>query len=65
LSELDELSVAAAAYRQVFGHGVPTDVLQMFVQRPGPLLMEIRQAVALRKPVPGLLARSRVTGLMT
>ncbi len=58
----DDLTNAASHYRSVFGHAVPPDVVQMFALRPGPLLMEIRQAVALNKPVPAWLARSRVPG---
>jgi hypothetical protein len=62
LTDPDNLSTAVAAYRQAFGHNVPSEVLQMFVHRPGPLLMEIRQALALSKPVPAWLARSRIPG---
>ena len=65
MTESDNLSTAVAAYRQAFGHNVPTEVLQMFVHRPGPLLMEIRQALALSKPVPAWLARSRVPGTVS
>lgn len=56
----DSLATATAAYRATFGHAVPPEVVQMFAMRPGPLLMEIRQAVALNKAVPAWLARSRV-----
>jgi len=65
VTEPDNLSTAIAAYRQAFGHNVPAEVLQMFVHRPGPLLMEIRQALALSKPVPAWLARSRVPGTVS
>ena len=60
-----ELSAAATAYRDAFGHGVPTEVLQLFAQRPGPLVMEIRQAIALNQAVPGWRARSRSTDIGT
>ena len=55
----NDLSVAAAAYRDAFGHGVPTNVQRLFALRPGPLVMEIRQAIALRRPVPGWQALAR------
>jgi len=58
----DSLAAATAEYRQVFGHPVPAEVVQMFELRPGPLMMEIRQAVALGKPVPAWLARWKVAG---
>ncbi|MBS0394443.1 MAG: hypothetical protein JSR54_07425 [Proteobacteria bacterium] len=57
--DLNDLSIAAAAYRDAFGHGVPTEVQRLFAMRPGPLVMEIRQAIALRRPVPGWEALSR------
>jgi hypothetical protein len=56
----DELATALAAYRNQFGHAVPAEVVQLYAVRVGPLVMEIRQAVALRKPVPAWLARSRL-----
>ncbi|MBS0374627.1 MAG: hypothetical protein JSR73_08580 [Proteobacteria bacterium] len=57
--ESNELSVAAAAYRDAFGHGVPAEVQRLFAMRPGPLVMEIRQAIALGRPVAGWRALSR------
>lgn len=57
----DSLTAAVGAYQLAFGHHVPADVVEMFAHRPGPLMMEIRQAVALKKPVPAWLARSRVS----
>lgn len=54
------LAAATAAYSQTFGHAVPADVVESFAYRPGPLMLEIRQAVALKKPVPAWLARSKV-----
>jgi len=54
----DEVSAAAAAYCSAFGHRVPAEVLQLFALRPGPLVMEIRQAIALGRPVPGWRALS-------
>jgi len=48
---LTALQAAAEAYRRAFGHGVPAHVATMFASNPGPLLGEIRQAIALRQPV--------------
>ena len=56
----ENLAAATAAYRQTFGHAVPSEVLQMFASRPAALMMEIRQAVALNKPVPAWRERSRM-----
>lgn len=47
-----ELQGAMDAYRQAFGHPVPGTVAMLFSQQPGPLLVEIRQAIALGRPVP-------------
>ena len=55
----NDLSIAAAAYRDAFGHEIPAEVLQLFAARPAPLVMEIRQAIALKQPVRGWRARSR------
>jgi hypothetical protein len=55
----DELTAALTAYRHTFGHPVPSEVIRLFSVRTGPLLMEIRQAIALGKPVPAWLTRSR------
>ena len=54
----DPLAAAAADYRREMGHAVPPEVLQMFALRPGPLIVEIRQAVALNRPVKAWLAQS-------
>ncbi len=54
-----DVAVAAAAYRSAFGHGVPIEVQRRFAPHPGPLLVEIRQAIALGRPVPGWRALSR------
>jgi hypothetical protein len=43
----NDVSVGAAAYRNASGHAVPAEVLQLFSLRPEPLVMEIRQAIAL------------------
>ena len=56
----DDLTSALAAYRHAFGHPVPSEVVRLFSLRIGPLVMEIRQAIALGKPVPAWLARSRL-----
>lgn len=55
-----ELAAASRSYLNAFGHPVPDDILEMFATRPGPLLLEIRQAVSLHRPVKAWLARSRV-----
>jgi hypothetical protein len=57
----DDLAAALATYRDTFGHPVPAEVISLFAMRTGPLVMEIRQAIALGKPVPAWLARSRRT----
>ena len=61
-TDSEEVSAAAAAYCSAFGHRVPAEVLQLFALRPGPLVMEIRQAIALGRPVPGWRALSRESG---
>lgn len=58
-----DLSTAARSYLSAFGHPVPDDVLEMCAARPGPLLLEIRQAVSLLRPVKGWLARSRAASI--
>lgn len=59
MSASDELAEAAAAYREALGHPVPSEVVQMFATRPGPLLLEIRQALALHRAVAGWAADFR------
>lgn len=54
-----DLAAAARSYLSAFGHPVPDEVLEMFVTRPGPLILEIRQAVTLQRPVKAWLAKSR------
>jgi len=54
-----DLATAARSYLSAFGHPVPDEVLEMFVTRPGPLILEIRQAVTLQRPVKAWLAKSR------
>jgi hypothetical protein len=49
---VSELQRAMDTYRQTFGHAVPGTVAMLFSSQPGPLLMEIRQAIALGRPVP-------------
>jgi hypothetical protein len=56
----DELGAALQSYLKAFGHPVPNEVIEMCATRPGPLLLEIRQAVVLGKPVKAWLARSRM-----
>jgi|APFre7841882724_1041349.scaffolds.fasta_scaffold394137_1 hypothetical protein len=55
-----DLATAARSYLSAFGHPVPDEILETFATRPGPLLLEIRQAVSLQRPVKAWLARSRV-----
>jgi len=54
-----DLAAAARSYLSAFGHPVPDEVLEMFVTRPGPLILEIRQAVTLQRPAKAWLAKSR------
>ena len=58
-----ELATAARSYLSAFGHPVPDDVLEMFASRPGPLLLEIRQAVSLQRPVRAWQTRPRVSAM--
>jgi hypothetical protein len=53
------LAAALRAYRDAFGHEVPTEIVDKYATRSGPLTLEIRQAVALGKPVAAWLARSK------
>jgi hypothetical protein len=55
-----DLTTALQAYLQAFGHPVPAEVIEMYATRSGPLLLEIRQAIALQRPVKAWLERSRV-----
>ena len=57
------LAAALRAYQTAFGHEVPRDIVDKNVGRSGPLMLEIRQAVELRKPVQAWLARSKVSPL--
>jgi hypothetical protein len=62
----DQLATAANSYLKTFGHPVPDEIIEMFASRDGPLLLEIRQAIALERPIKAWLARSRMappTGL--
>ena len=54
------LAAALRAYQTAFGHQVPTEIVDKYADRAGPLMLEIRQAVALRQPVEAWLARSKV-----
>jgi len=55
-----DLATALQAYLQAFGHPVPAEVIEMYARRSGPLLLEIRQAIALQRPVKAWLERSRI-----
>jgi hypothetical protein len=54
-----DLAATARSYLSAFGHPVPDEIVDTFATRPGPLLLEIRQAIALQRPVRAWLARSR------
>jgi hypothetical protein len=54
----DDLATATRSYLKAFGHPVPDEVIEMFAGRPGPLLLEIRQAIALQRPVRAWETRS-------
>ena len=55
------LAAALRAYHLAFGHEVPSDIVDKYAGRSGPLMLEIRQAVELRKPVQAWLARSKLS----
>lgn len=55
-----QLATALRAYQTAFGHNVPTEIVDKYAGRCGPLMLEIRQAIALRQPVEAWLARSKV-----
>lgn len=59
----EQLAGELHAYHLAFGHFVPVEVVQQFAGRPGPLVMEIRQAVALQRPVRAWLERSKVASV--
>jgi hypothetical protein len=61
--DLNDVTTAATAYRDAFGHSVPVEVLRLFATRPGPLVVEIRQAIALGRPVPGWRTLSRASDI--
>lgn len=54
------LAAALRSYHLAFGHEVPTEIVDKYAGRCGPLMLEIRQAVALRRPVEAWLARSKI-----
>jgi hypothetical protein len=56
---MERLEEAVRAYGAAFGHSVPSTVTMMFSTQPGPLVNEIRQAIALGKPVPAWLAHAK------
>ena len=56
----DDLTRALITYQDAFGHAVPDEVVEMFATRSGPLMLEIRQAIALQKPVRAWSARSKL-----
>jgi hypothetical protein len=56
-----DVAAACRSYLSAFGHPVPDEVIEMFASRPGPLLLEIRQAVSLQRPVKAWQTRPRVS----
>jgi hypothetical protein len=48
---LTDLQQAMLSYRSYFGHGVPSAIAALCASHPGPLVFEIRQAIALNRPV--------------
>jgi hypothetical protein len=59
------LVAALRAYHSAFGHEVPADIVDKYAGRCGPLMLEIRQAVALGRPVEAWLARSKLLTALT
>jgi hypothetical protein len=55
----NDLAMALRDYLKTFGHPVPNEVIEMYAMRSGPLLLEIRQSLALQRPVKAWLARSK------
>ena len=55
----DGLAAATKSYLHAFGHPVPDEIIERYATRAGPLLREIRQAIALQRPVKSWLDRSR------
>ncbi len=53
------LAEALRSYHAAFGHNVPAEIVAMYAARCGPLILEIRQAIALGKPVPAWSARAK------
>jgi len=54
-----DLAAAARSYLDAFGHPVPDAVLERAATRPGPLLLEVRQAIALQRPIKSWLEMAR------
>jgi len=54
-----DLAAALRAYQVAFGHEVPSEIVDKYASRAGPLMLEIRQAIALRQPVLAWMARSK------
>lgn len=55
----EPLASATRSYLNAFGHPVPDEIIERYAMRAGPLLLEIRQAIALQRPVKSWLDRSR------
>jgi hypothetical protein len=47
----EQLDLAMRTYATTFGHVVPDEVVEMFSRRTWLLTSEIRQAIALQRPV--------------
>jgi hypothetical protein len=55
----EQLDVAMRSYAATFGHTVPDEMVERFSRRSWLLTSEIRQAIALHRPVRAWLERSR------
>jgi hypothetical protein len=55
----ERLATALRSYHAAFGHDVPAEIVAMYATRCGPLILEIRQAIALGKAVPAWSARAK------
>lgn len=56
-----ELLAALRSYQAAFGHEVPREIVDRYAARCGPLMLEIRQAIALKRPVPAWSERSKTS----
>lgn len=54
-----QLDLAMRTYATTFGHVVPDEVVELFSRRTWLLTSEIRQAIALQRPVRAWQARAK------